>query len=75
MNTINKLVNLAYTGLLTAAATIASRKLITSNMSKDRPINKFDLKGVMMLTADVVMATAAVGTAQDKGWIPKEIMQ
>ena len=65
--------NLVYTGLLTAAGTIASRKVITSNISKDRPINNFDMKSVAMLTGDVVIASAAVGTLQEKNLIPRTI--
>jgi hypothetical protein len=71
-DTLKKLVNVAYNSLLIGGGATLSR-MVTSKIGKDRPV-KLDFKSVLMLSGDIAVSTALVGTLQDKGIIPKEIM-
>lgn len=64
--------NLLYQSTLIAAGTAGSRYL-TKNFFKDRDL-KFDLKSIGVLALDVTISSSVVGVLQDKGIIPKEIM-
>ena len=68
-----KLGNLAYDSVLIAGGSIASR-YATSQIFKDRPVNKLAFKSVALLALDIAISNAVIGTLKDKDIIPKTII-
>ena len=70
---LKKLGNLAYDSVLIAGGSIASR-YATSQVFKDRPVNKLTLKSVALLALDIGISNAVVNTLKEKDIIPKTII-
>lgn len=70
---ITKLGNLAYDSALVAGGAIASR-YATSQVFKDRPVNKLTLKSVALLAVDIAISNAIISTLKEKNIIPKTII-